>query len=114
VLIPEGKAADSVDERAIVSEVRKAYYTQKHAQQPTEDRIQTAPDTGDDLGEDEPAEDVKEELHWKQQVLNVVLTMSPDAFERLSQCRVVGIVSKPVRKPVDRLTLLQSISWVSR
>jgi restriction system protein len=84
-LTPEGKATDPVDERAIVAEVRRAYYARKQAQQSTEAQPQPLPDTGDDLSEDEPAEDVEEELHWKQQVLNAVLAMSPDAFERLSQ-----------------------------
>lgn len=85
-LTPDGKVTDPVDERAIVAEVRKVYYARKQAQQPTEAQFQTAPDTSEeDLSEDEPAEDVEEELHWKQQVLNAVLAMSPDAFERLSQ-----------------------------
>jgi restriction system protein len=79
-LTAEGKATDAVDVRAILTDVRKDYVTRR-----TEKEL---PPTvlGDSVeGASAAIAEVEEELGWKQQVLDALLAMSPDAFERLSQ-----------------------------
>ncbi len=44
----------------------------------------TAPQSGDDDGEDAEAE-VENEVGWKERLLDCLLGISPDAFERLAQ-----------------------------
>jgi len=83
-LTQEGKAADKVDERSIVNEVRKADRTRRKAKQDVQQTEELSQAELDEPGS-EDLEDVEEELSWKQQILDAVLTMSPDAFERLSQ-----------------------------
>lgn len=82
-LTPEGKATEVVDERSIVSEVKKAYQARRKAKQEAQQTVEQL-DTEEEPNVEELAE-VEEELGWKEQVLDAVLAMSPDAFERLSQ-----------------------------
>jgi restriction system protein len=81
-LTSKGKETDSVDERAIVTDVRKEYNARRK-----EKAIHQA-SQGVQEEEDEEAsaeEEIAEELVWKHKVLETILAISPDAFERLSQ-----------------------------
>ena len=80
-LTPQSKDAATVDVRVIVTEVRQAYRARRKAQPPEGYTDITTEDVpkGNELAE------VEEELSWKDQVLEAILTMPPDAFERLSQ-----------------------------
>jgi restriction system protein len=81
-LTSKGKETDSVDERAIVTDIRKEYNARRK-----EKAIHQA-SQGVQEEEDEEAsaeEEIAEELGWKQKVLETILAISPDAFERLSQ-----------------------------
>jgi len=89
-LTSDGKAAHAVDVRAIVTDVRKDYVTRRKEKEPPQTVL------GDTVeGASAVIAEVEEELGWKQQVLNALLAMPPDAFERLSQrCkRYAGTVS---------------------
>jgi len=79
-LTAEGKAADAVDVRAILTDVRKDYVTRRTEKEPPPTVLGA---TGE--GASAAIAEVEEELGWKQQVLDALLAMPPDAFERLSQ-----------------------------
>jgi restriction system protein len=65
-----------------VTAIRKAYVArQKEKSLPA--AIQSVPEEA--VPETSAAEEIEEELSWKQQVLEAILAMSPEAFERLSQ-----------------------------
>jgi restriction system protein len=81
-LTPKGKDTPRINERAIVTANRKAYRTRRKekilpltTQSMQEEAVQESP----------AAEEIEAELSWKQQVLDAILAMSPEAFERLSQ-----------------------------
>ena len=79
-LTAEGKAADTVDVRAILTDVRKDYVTRRIEKEPPQTVL------GDTVeGASAAIAEVEEELGWKHQVLDALLAMPPDAFERLSQ-----------------------------
>ena len=82
-LTPEGKIVETVDERSIVAKVRKAYQARRKVKQETQ-QTEEQLDATEEPNAEELAE-IEEELGWKEQVLDAVLAMSPDAFERLSQ-----------------------------
>lgn len=84
-LTPEGNTAETVDERAIVTAVRQAYRARRKAQQAVQQTEEQVDLDTEDISDEDELTEVEEELHWKQQVLDAVLAMSPDAFERLSQ-----------------------------
>jgi restriction system protein len=81
-LTPKGKGTTRINERAIVTAIRKAYVTRRKEKSlpPT---MQSAQEEA--VQETSTAEEIEEELSWKQQVLDALLAMSPEAFERLSQ-----------------------------
>ena len=81
-LTSTGKETDSVDERAIVTDIRKAYNARRR-----EKAIHQATQGVQEEGDEEASaeEEIEEELGWKQQVLETMLAISPEAFERLSQ-----------------------------
>jgi restriction system protein len=84
-LTPAGKDADTVEVRAIVTTVRQAYRARRRvpqAVQPSEGHVDL---TTEDIPGGSELVEVEEELSWKDQVLEAVLAMPPDAFERLSQ-----------------------------
>jgi restriction system protein len=84
-LTPQGKDAETVDMRAIVTEVRQAYRARRKAQQAVP-QPEGLPDlTTEEVPRDNALTEVEEELSWKEQVLAAVLALPPDAFERLSQ-----------------------------
>jgi restriction system protein len=85
VLTPQGKDADTVDVRAIVTEVRQAYRARRKDQQVAQQTKAQPDPTTEDVPRGNELAEVEEELSWKEQVLEAVLTMPPDAFERLSQ-----------------------------
>jgi restriction system protein len=81
-LTPKGKETPRINERAIVTAVRKAYVARRKGK--------FLPPTIQDLKEESvqdtsAAEEIEEELSWKQQALDAILAMPPEAFERLSQ-----------------------------
>ena len=83
-LTSQGKETDSVDEREIMTEARKTYAVRRK-EKATHKALQEPQGEADEeaLAEEETEEELG--FGWKQQVLATVLTMSPDAFERLSQ-----------------------------
>jgi restriction system protein len=84
-LTPEGKDADTVDVRAIVTAVRQVYRARRkvpQAVQQTEGHLDL---TTEEVPQGNALAEVEEELSWKDHVLEAVLAMPPDAFERLSQ-----------------------------
>jgi len=83
-LTQEGKVADKVDERLIVNEVRKAERARRKAKQDVQQTEELSQAEFDEPSI-EDLDDVADELSWKRQILDAVLAMSPDAFERLSQ-----------------------------
>jgi restriction system protein len=79
-LTSEGKAANAVDVRAILTDVRIDYVTHRKEKEPPQAVL------GDTVeGALAAMAEVEEKLGWKQQVLDTLLAMAPDAFERLSQ-----------------------------
>jgi len=66
--------------RAIVTDVRKDYITRRIEKEPPQTLLG---DTGE--GASAAIAEVEAEFSWKQQVLDTLLAMPPDAFERLSQ-----------------------------
>jgi restriction system protein len=79
---PKGKNTPRINERAIVTANRKAYRTRR------KENIQPLITQGvqeEAVQENPAAEEIEAELSWKQQVLDAILAMSPEAFERLSQ-----------------------------
>jgi restriction system protein len=81
-LTPQGKETDSVDERAAVTEIRREYIAHRKERS----ILQSSQEPSGESDEEASAEEeIEEELGWKQHVLATLLTMSPDAFERLSQ-----------------------------
>ncbi|ETW92036.1 MAG: hypothetical protein ETSY1_45530 [Candidatus Entotheonella factor] len=83
-LTPQGKVADKVDERSIVNEVQKEDRARRRAKRNAQPIEEISQAEFDEPGS-EDLEEVEEELSWKQQILNAVLAIPPDAFERLSQ-----------------------------
>ena len=81
-LTPQGKETDSVDGRALMTEIRREYVARRK-EKSTLQASQEPPEKSDEEASAE--EEIEEELGWKQHVLATILTMSPDAFERLSQ-----------------------------
>ena len=79
-LTAEGQAVDAVDGRAIRTDVRKEYRTRRQ-----EHALLHAPPGAPPESAAAAMVEVEAELSWKQQVLDALLAMSPDAFERLSQ-----------------------------
>lgn len=79
-LTTEGKARDAVDGRAIRTDVRKEYRTRRQEQVLLHSALGETTE-----GASAAMVEVEAELGWKQQVLDALLAMSPDAFERLSQ-----------------------------
>ena len=79
-LTAQGKATDVVDVRAIRTDVRKAYRTRRQEQ-----ALLHTPPGETTAGASAALVEVEAELGWKQQVLDALLAMLPDAFERLSQ-----------------------------
>ena len=75
-LTAEGKATDAVDVRAIRTDVRKDYVTRRKEKELPQTLL-------GDIGEGASAAiaEVEEELGWKQQVLDALLAMPPDAFD---------------------------------
>jgi restriction system protein len=81
-LTPQGKETDSVDERVIVTEIRREYVARRKEKA----TLQASQEPqGESEAEASAEEEIEAELGWKQFVLDTLLTMSPDAFERLSQ-----------------------------
>jgi restriction system protein len=71
-----------INERAIANEIRKTYAVrrkEKALQHPITDEQEDAEK------ESSAAQEIEAELGWKQQILGSILTMPPEAFERLSQ-----------------------------
>ena len=81
-LTSQGKETDRVDARAIVTEIRREGVARRKAKAALQ--ISQEP-LGESDEEASAEEEIEEELGWKQHVLATILTMSPDAFERLSQ-----------------------------
>ena len=81
-LTPQGKETDSVDERVIVTEIRREYVARRKAKAILQAFQEPQ---GENEAEASAEEEIEAELGWKQHVLDTLLTMSPDAFERLSQ-----------------------------
>jgi len=81
-LTPNGKDTSRINERAVVTAIRKAYVARRK-EEPLPPTIQSVPE--DAVQETSAAEEIEEELSWKQQVLDALLAMPPEAFERLSQ-----------------------------
>jgi restriction system protein len=81
-LTPKGKDTPKINERAIVTAIRKAYLARRKEKSlpPTSQSVQE-----EAVQETSAAEEVEEELSWKQQVLDAILALPPEAFERLSQ-----------------------------
>lgn len=79
-LTAQGKAINAVNVRAILAEVRKDYVVRRKQRA----KSHIAPDEEEE-GASAALAEVEEELGWKQRVLDTLLAMSPDAFERLSQ-----------------------------
>ena len=81
-LTPSGKDTPKINERAIVSAIRKAYVARRREKSlpPTSQNEQEETEE-----ETSAAEEIAEELSWKQQVLDAILALPPQAFERLSQ-----------------------------
>jgi restriction system protein len=79
-LTAQGKAANAVNIRAILTDVRKAYVVRRKQRATPH----AAPDETEE-GAPAALEEVAEELGWKQRVLDTLLAIPPDAFERLSQ-----------------------------
>jgi restriction system protein len=80
-LTAEGKATDAVDVRAIRTDVRREYRTRRQEQT----LFRTTPEETTTEGVSAALGEVEAELSWKQQVLDALLAMPPDAFEHLSQ-----------------------------
>ena len=76
-LTPEGKIANKINALSIVNDIRKEERERRRAKRNAEVEIEEP--VSEDL------EEVEEELNWKQEILDAILTMTPDAFERLSQ-----------------------------
>lgn len=81
-LTSQGKDTLRINERAVVADIRKAYVARRK-EQPLHPAPQGVPEEA--VQETSAAEEIEEELSWKQQVLDALLAMSPEAFERLSQ-----------------------------
>lgn len=81
-LTSQGKDTPRMNERAIVTDIRKAYVARRKAKS-----LFPAPQgvPEETVQETSAAEEIEEELSWKQQVLDALLAMPPEAFERLSQ-----------------------------
>jgi restriction system protein len=81
-LTPKGRDTSRINERAIVTAIRKAYVARRKEKNlpPTTQNVQE-----EAVQETPAAEEIEAELSWKQQVLDAILAMSPEAFERLSQ-----------------------------
>ena len=79
-LTAEGKAVEAVDVRAIRTDVRKGYRARRQEQ-----ALLPTPPGETPEGASAALVEVEAELSWKQQVLDALLAMPPDAFERLSQ-----------------------------
>jgi restriction system protein len=81
-LTPKGKEAIKVNERAIVNEIRKKYAARRKEKA----LHQTITNDQEDAEKDAPVtEEIEKEFSWKQQVLDSILALPPEAFERLSQ-----------------------------
>jgi len=80
-LTAEGKATDAVDVRTIRTDVRREYRTRRQEQA----LLHMPPGETTTEGASAALVEVEAELGWKQQVLDALLAMPPDAFERLSQ-----------------------------
>ena len=98
---PVATPADSVDERAIVTDIRKAYNARRR-EKAIHQAIQGVQEEGDEEASAE--EEIAEELGWKQTVLATMLAISPDAFERLSQrlLRGMRIYASGSHRPIGR------------
>src|SRR5919109_407579 len=81
-LTPKGKDTHRVNERAIVTAIRRAYVARRKKKTPPL-TIQSVQEEA--VQETSAAEEIEEELSWKQQVLDAILALPPEAFERLSQ-----------------------------
>jgi restriction system protein len=81
-LTPKGKDTPRINERAIVTAIRKAYVASRKEKTlpPTIQSVQE-----EAVQETSAAEEIEEELSWKQQILDAILALPPEAFERLSQ-----------------------------
>ena len=79
-LTAEGKAVDAVDGHAIRTDVRREYRARRQAQ-----ALLHTPPAETTAGASAALVEVEAELSWKQQVLDALLAMPSDAFERLSQ-----------------------------
>jgi restriction system protein len=81
-LTPKGRDTPRINEHTIVTAIRKAYVARRKEQNlpPTPQNVQE-----EAVQEAPAAEEIETELSWKQQVLDAILAMSPEAFERLSQ-----------------------------
>jgi restriction system protein len=80
-LTAEGKATDAVDVRAVRMDIRREYRTRRQEQA----LLHTPPGETTTEGASAALVEVEAELGWKQQVLDTLLALSPEAFERLSQ-----------------------------
>jgi restriction system protein len=79
-LTAEGKAVEAVDVHAIRTDVRREYRARRQEQALLHTPLGETPE-----GASAALVEVEAELGWKQQVLDALLAMLPDAFERLSQ-----------------------------
>src|SRR5262245_31505137 len=79
-LTAEGKAVDAVDVHAIRTDVRREYRVRRQEQALSHTPLGETPASASAA-----LVEVEAELGWKQQVLDALLAMPPDAFERLSQ-----------------------------
>jgi len=75
-LSPVAKDIESVDPNEVVKKVREISSKDKGLVD-----LSPEPESGEDSGVEEP----EETKDWKEQLLNVLISMSPDAFERLTQ-----------------------------
>jgi restriction system protein len=79
---PKGGAPPRINERAIVTAIRKAYV----ASRKEKNRPPTTQNVQEEAVQETPAaEEVEAELSWREQMLDAVLAMTPEAFERLNQ-----------------------------
>lgn len=79
-LTAAGQAVDTVDAHAIRTEARKAYRTRRRERALLHTPLEAPPES-----DTAAMVEVEAGLSWKQQVLDTLLAMPPDAFERLSQ-----------------------------
>ncbi|MGQ4807581.1 Mrr restriction system protein [Candidatus Entotheonellaceae bacterium PAL068K] len=77
-LTSKGRETDRVDERAVKKE-----YNARHKEKDVHQATQGVQEEEDEAAS--AAEEIEEELGWKQKVLETILAIAPDAFERLCQ-----------------------------